>query len=76
MVLPIPHKLPAATWHVEQGIFSSFLRTGRNANIPIQLNFTALDHDADFIEIAKGTPMIQYCVLRDTSHAAPTGPRD
>eukprot|EP00041_Stephanoeca_diplocostata_P015071 m.284787 g.284787 ORF g.284787 m.284787 type:complete len:375 (+) comp19914_c0_seq2:379-1503(+) len=60
MVLPIPHKLPAATWHVEQGIFSSFLRTGRNANIPIQLNFTALDHDADFIEIAKGTPMIQY----------------
>lgn len=63
LVLPIPHKLKTRGdrgWGVEQGILSSFQRTSRNANIPIQLNFTAIGGDEDVIEIKKGTPMMQY----------------
>jgi len=63
MILPIPHKLRPETdrgWRVEQGILSSFQRVSRNANIPLQLNFTAIDPAESFIEIRKGTPMLQY----------------
>jgi hypothetical protein len=63
MVLPIPHKLKTGVdrgWRIEQGILSSFQRTSRNANIPLQLNFTAIDPTEAYIEILKGTPMMQY----------------
>lgn len=60
MVLPIPHKIQPKTWRVEQGVLSSFLRTSKNANIPLQLNFTTLDDAEEYIEIEKDTPMMQY----------------
>lgn len=60
MALPIPHKLQPTTWRIEQGVLSSFLRTSKNANIPLQLNFTGLDESEDYIEILKDTPMMQY----------------
>ena len=53
MVLPIPHKIQPKTWRVEQGVLSSFLRTSKNANIPLQLNFTTLDDAEEYIEIEK-----------------------
>eukprot|EP00040_Diaphanoeca_grandis_P029217 m.170601 g.170601 ORF g.170601 m.170601 type:complete len:370 (-) comp31615_c0_seq5:66-1175(-) len=60
MVLPIPHKKQPLTWTVEQGILSSFQRISKNINIPLQLNFTQLAPDESFIEIKRGTPMLQY----------------
>lgn len=68
MALPIPHKLQPTTWRIEQGVLSSFLRTSKNANIPLQLNFTGLDESEDYIEILKDTPMMQY-VARTRTHA-------
>ena len=52
MVLPIPHKLEPQPrgWHIEQGIMSSFQRTSRNANIPLQLNFTTLPPGAEYVK--------------------------
>jgi len=60
LVLPVPHKRGAPTWRVEQGILSSFQRTSKNANIPLQLNFSALAPEDDYIEIVRSTPMMQY----------------
>jgi hypothetical protein len=61
LVLPLPHRLDTGPgWRVEQGIMSSFQRTSRNANIPLQLNFTAISEHETFIEITKGTPLLQY----------------
>lgn len=38
LVLPLPHRLGMGPgWRVEQGIMSSFQRTSRNANIPLQV---------------------------------------
>lgn len=73
MALPIPHKLQPTTWRIEQGVLSSFLRTSKNANIPLQLNFTGLDESEDYIEILKDTPMMQY--VARVSQCTPTPPR-
>ena len=73
MALPIPHKLQPTTWRIEQGVLSSFLRTSKNANIPLQLNFTGLDESEDYIEILKDTPMMQY--VERVSQCTPTPPR-
>jgi hypothetical protein len=53
---------PPPLWHIEQGVLSSFQRVSQSANIPIQLNFHLLPahDDGAFIEILKGTPMLQY----------------
>eukprot|EP00039_Didymoeca_costata_P012823 m.186591 g.186591 ORF g.186591 m.186591 type:complete len:378 (-) comp15592_c0_seq15:1425-2558(-) len=60
LVVPVPHKLQSSEWRIEQGVLSSFLRTAKNANIPLQLNFSNLPDKKDYIEIIKGTPMMQY----------------
>lgn len=60
MVMPLPHRLGHPGWRIEQGVLSSFQRTSKNANIPLQLNFTAIPPEQEYIEIARGTPMMQY----------------
>jgi hypothetical protein len=60
MALPLPHKLRTPQWRIEQGILSSFVRISKNVNIPLQLNFTTLTSNETYIEIEKGTPMLQY----------------
>ena len=60
LILPLPHAPRAATWQVEQAVFSSFLRVGAKVNIPLQLNFSALAPESGFIQIDRGTPMLQY----------------
>ena len=41
-------------------MLSSFNRVAGSANIPLQLNFSALPETQDFIEIPKGEQMAQY----------------
>jgi len=60
MILPLPHRQQAQGWTMEQGVLSSFRRVSKNVNIPLQLNFTAIPPEQDYIEIERNTPMMQY----------------
>ena len=62
LVQPLPHRLAPAGrgWRIEQGVLSSFARVSQSANIPLQLDFDSLPPEQPFVEIAKGTPTLQY----------------
>eukprot|EP01043_Picozoa_sp_COSAG02_P007019 COSAG02_NODE_206_length_29144_cov_12.855121_19_plen_116_part_00 len=41
-------------------MLSSFVRVSQSANIPLQLDFATVAPSAKYIQIDKGTPMLQY----------------
>lgn len=47
-------------WRIEQGVLSSFVRVSQSANIPLQLDFDSIGPLESYIQIDKGTPMLQY----------------
>lgn len=69
LVQPLPHRLGrnssqqfdgGSRWRIEQAVLSSFVRVSQSANIPLQLDFATVAPSAKYIQIDKGTPMLQY----------------
>lgn len=69
LVQPLPHRLGGnfsqqndggSGWRIEQAVLSSFVRVSQSANIPLQLDFATVAPSAQYIQIDKGVPMLQY----------------
>jgi hypothetical protein len=69
LVQPLPHRLGrnssqqidgGSGWRIEQAVLSSFVRVSQSANIPLQLDFATVAPSAEYIQIDKGLPMLQY----------------
>ncbi|MGH8542330.1 MAG: class I SAM-dependent methyltransferase [Gammaproteobacteria bacterium] len=64
LITPLPNEDYPPTYSISQGAAESLARFMGHLKIPVDFHFDALPQTDDFIEVPRGTPMIQWTIVK------------